>query len=446
MTYHFNQFHRFIGLVTICLFSAFQAIASPHHNHTSSSLKFIQVKASDSAKRTLIAETGMTIEHVRSDSVWGFADPEALKLLQSDRQFKILGVHDIAAARGGHGVLDFPGYDSKFHNFKELTDALTKITDANPDVSRLRSVGKSLEGRDIWAVHINSDAKDLEEGKSNRPGIIFMGNHHAREHLSAELPLKVIQHILNNKNDQKIAELIKTRDIWFIPMVNPDGVEYDISKSRYAMWRKNRRNNKDGTFGVDLNRNYAYGFGGRGSSGRTSSQTYRGPLAFSEPETQVMKRFVEDHLNATVLISFHTYSELILYPWGHKTESIRKKKDLRILETMAKEMATWNKYRPMQASGLYVASGDTTDWAYGEHGIYAFTFELSPGSIWQGGFYPGQQYIDKVFQDNLKPCLYAIDVAGDPTQVLTKRKSNPFLKSFPAQAVDLKKKWDQYTW
>jgi carboxypeptidase T len=85
---------------------------------------------------------------------------------------------------------------------------------------------------------------------------------------------------------------------------------------------------------------------------------------------------------------------------------------------MAKTMAGWNHYTPEQASDLYIASGDTVDWAYGTHGIFAFTFELSPSDMMDGGFYPGAGVIDRVFNDNLKPCLYLIDVAGDPYQVL----------------------------
>lgn len=85
-------------------------------------------------------------------------------------------------------------------------------------------------------------------------------------------------------------------------------------------------------------------------------------------------------------------------------------------------MAKWNHYKPEQASSLYVASGDTTDWAYGERGIFAFTFELSPksGPIWNpgGGFYPGAKAIDQVFAANLQPCLYLLNVTSDSYQVI----------------------------
>jgi carboxypeptidase T len=143
-----------------------------------------------------------------------------------------------------------------------------------------------------------------------------------------------------------------------------------------------------------------------------------GTEPFSEPETQAIRNFVGSQENAKILLSFHTFSELILYPWGHTYEPITDAKDRSVFEKMAITMAKWNQYAPQSSSDLYIASGDTVDWAYGEHRIFAFTFELSPKSMWNGGFYPGAGIIDKVFQDNLQPCLYLMDMAGNPYQVL----------------------------
>jgi carboxypeptidase T len=144
-----------------------------------------------------------------------------------------------------------------------------------------------------------------------------------------------------------------------------------------------------------------------------------GPSAFSEPETQAIKAFIDTHTNITVLLSFHTFSELILYPWGGKVEPIAKENDHKVFETMAKKMATWNGYTPEQASALYVASGDTTDWAYGVHGIFAFTFELDPKDMWSGGgFYPGAGVIDDVVKKNTEPVLYMLELADNPYRVL----------------------------
>lgn len=396
--------------------------------------KFVQIEAHTKEQRSAIANLGVSIESVRTGSVWVFAKPEMLKEIRKEG-FKILGEYDYKIAKGGHDTNfgGFPEKDARYHDYAEATQFLKDLHQQHADITSLISIGKSLENREIWALQINTTPDALKKGISSKPGVIFMGNHHAREHLSAEIPLLLAEHLLKNRSDSKIGGLLDTRDIWIIPMVNPDGVEYDIATGNYRMWRKNRRDNGDGTWGVDLNRNYGHMWGTGGSSKSGSSDVFMGPQPFSEPETDAIRQFVKDRVNTTVLLSFHTFSELILYPWGHKYDSVEKSDDLAVFETMAKTMTAWNGYTPQQASDLYIASGDTTDWAYGELGIFAFTFELSPKSMWSGGFYPGD-IIDKVFADNLKPCMYMIEVADDPHKVVKSRPSG-FLENYVQPAL-----------
>lgn len=395
------------------------------HQHSAGEVdnrRFVQIEAKTKEQRSAIADLGISIEAVRSDSIWGFASPEALKEAKA-KGHRILGDFELSVARGGHETMfgGFPSKDASYHDYAEMTQALKSLHEKHKDITSLSSIGKTIEGRDIWALHINASQEALKSGQSGKPGAIFMGNHHAREHLSAEVPLMLARYLLENrKSSSRIASLVENRDIWIIPMVNPDGVEFDISTGSYKWWRKNRRNNGDGTFGVDLNRNYGYLWGTGGSSKDTNSDTYMGTEPFSEPETQAIRDFVESHLNAKVLLTFHTFSELVLYPWGHTYDSIVNARDRQAFETMANTMAGWNGYKPQQSSDLYITSGDTTDWAYGEHNIFAFTFELSPSSLWGGGFYPGP-IMDRVFQANLKPCLYLIDLADNPYKVLEDR-------------------------
>jgi carboxypeptidase T len=125
------------------------------------------------------------------------------------------------------------------------------------------------------------------------------------------------------------------------------------------------------------------------------------------------------------LLSLHSFSELVLYPWGHTYDPIGKKvgnaEDLPVFEKMARDMAGWNKYTPQQSSDLYIASGDTTDWAYGERGVFAFTIELTPASMWDGGFYPEPTTIQPTFEANIRPFLYLIEYADNPKRVLTEK-------------------------
>ena len=402
--------------------------------------RFVQIKAATREERSTIANLGISIESVMSDSVWGFASDEERASLRQN-QFKILGDFTVETGRGGHDSgFDFPAKDEKFHTYAQMEAALFKLQSENSELVKIQSIGKSFEGRDLWAAHINSSVASLASGTSGKPGVVFMGAHHAREHLSLEVPLMLAQYLLQNKTEPKIARLLNERDIWIMPLINPDGAEFDISKSKYQLWRKNRSDNHDRSFGVDLNRNYGFKWGTGGSSTRTSSEVYRGPAPFSELETQAVRDFVDSHLNLKTLLSFHSYSELILYPWGHTFEAIGNARDLSVFKKMARTMAQWNHYTPEASSALYIASGDTTDWAYGEHGIFAFTFELSPATQWAGGFYPGEKVIDRVFQDNLVPCLYLLDVTADPYQVIDARVS-PGLSILPEPAIPVGDFW-----
>ncbi|MEK6706161.1 MAG: M14 family metallopeptidase [Bdellovibrionota bacterium] len=404
------------SLIVICIIAG---IPSVFYGRADAAMRFVNIKAKNKIERSAIANMGVSIEAVRSTDVWGFANESSLERLKN-AGLKILGDFDISVARGGHqNNFGFPPKDSSYHTYDELTAALNDLQAKNADIAKVTSIGDTIENRKIWAIHINTNPSALISGRSNKPGAIFMGNHHAREHLSIEVPLMLAQYLLNHRDDAKIWALIDSRDIWIIPIVNPDGSEWDISTGQYVYWRKNRRDNRDGTFGVDLNRNYGFKWGTGGSSEDTSSDVYMGVAPFSEPESSAIRDFVRLHTNAKILLSFHTFSELILYPWGHTYDKVENTKDLAVYEEMAKTMAAWNHYTPEQSSDLYIASGDTTDWAYGELGMFSFTFELSPSSMFNGGFYPGPDAIDKAFADNLRPCLYMIDLADDPYRTVS---------------------------
>lgn len=402
-----------LGLMTLGL-GFFGLNAQAHFNPNKT--KFVSINAVTKEARTRILELGVNIEEVYSDRVWSLVNDEEQKRLEA-AGFEILTE---APSEVFFNAAQFPSKDSRYHDYSELRAALDSLQQKNASLVRLQPIGKSWEGRDIVAIHINTSQSDLNRAQSSKPGIVFMGAHHAREHLSSEVPRMLAEYLIANQRNQKIATLLSTRDIWIIPMVNPDGAEFDIDGGSYHMWRKNRRENgeKERTWGVDLNRNYGFQWGTGGSSKIPSSDTYMGPEPFSEPETQAIRDFVNDHVNLKVLLSYHTYSELILYPWGHKNDPISVTRDLQTFETMARTMAKWNHYKPEQASDLYIASGDTTDWAYGTHGIFAFTFELTPKGMLGGGFYPGAGVIDSTFNDNLNPALYLIDLADNPYRAI----------------------------
>lgn len=372
--------------------------------------QWVRVKARTSAERTHIVNQGISIETVASDYVIGIGTPREIESLQKENL--VLEVDPLKPL----GARNFPSEDAAYHNYEELTKELESLARANPELVRMDSIGKSVEGRDLWHLILSTDP-----AQSNaKAGIVFMGGHHAREHLSVEIPLLLAKRLITefNAGNAEVVRLLTARQVHIIPSVNPDGAEYDISDSDYLMWRKNRGSVEGELYGIDLNRNYSFQWGGPGSSSYPSSEIYRGPKAFSEPETQAIKKFVEKQVNLTTLLSFHTFSELILYPWGHKDDHIEDSRSYQVHKAMAEKMAEWNGYTPMQSSDLYLASGDTTDWSYGEHNLVSFTFELDPRDMFSGGFYPGADAIDVVSEKNWRPALYLIEYADNPYRVI----------------------------
>lgn len=392
------------------------------HGQINPETQWAGIHAADKFERTALVNQGFSIEAVRDDIAYGFASKKVLGEIQK-LGFRIKASFPAKEIR----ALDFPSGDSVYHNYAEMVAAIDSLVAKFPGLAHKFSIGKSLEGREIVGVRLSPHVEDGLKPTA-LPGFVLMGGHHAREHLSMELPLLLAQHMLEQR-DSASLQLLDSRDIFIIPMVNPDGAEFDIESGNYRMWRKNRSTNgSNRCAGVDLNRNYGYRWGTGGSSNQPCSDTYMGPSAFSEPETVAMKRFVESHPNIKMLLTLHTYSELILYPWGHTYDGIQNASHKSAYEKMARTMAGWNGYSPMQSSDLYITSGDTVDWAYGSLGIFAFTFELSPsgGGFGGGGFYPGPDAIHSTFQANLKPFLYLMDLADDPLRAAFRPESTLF--------------------
>lgn len=368
---------------------------------------WLEMKASTKAERTALANQGYDIVSVESDRVIVLVGEEKLGDAHASGLL-------LARYKESLSPFDFPSGDQKFHNYQELTDKLSALAAAHPQLVTLSSLGKSVENRDLWSVRISA-------APVGAPAAVFMGGHHAREHVSVEVPLRLAEYLVNefNSKNPRIVSILNNFEVYIIPAVNPDGKEFDISSGSYKHWRKNRsRNGSGNNYGVDLNRNYGYGWGGAGASSSSYDDTYRGPSAFSEPETVAIKNFLENHGNVTTLLSYHTFSKLVLWPWGHVDQEVANKDDLSVFKRAGEKMAKWNGYKPMKSGDLYLASGETCDWAYGELGIFAFTFELDPESYFQGGFYPGQGVIDSVFQKNLEPALYLIELSDNPYKIL----------------------------
>ncbi|UCF32939.1 MAG: zinc carboxypeptidase, partial [Phycisphaerales bacterium] len=271
-----------------------------------------------------------------------------------------------------------------YHDLESTEDILRRIAQTHSDIAVLEIIGYSIENRRIYALRISDDASIVDD---EEPAVLIIGCHHAREWISVEVPLFLADYLTDNyRKDGTVTRLINYTEIWIIPVLNPDGFHYSWTTERW--WRKNRRDNGDGTFGVDPNRNYpSIDFGGSGTSMDTSSEVYPGTEAFSEPETQAIRELIEgeDGRDFIAAISYHNYSQLVMYPFGYTSEPTE---DADTFESLGMEMTRLinishenpaHDYRYGQTSRvLYRASGDLTDWAYTDHGVLGFTIEVRP--------------------------------------------------------------------
>ena len=293
------------------------------------------------------------------------------------------------------GDIRFPKKDSAYHTPEEVASELRRFAEMLPEESELLSLGKTAEGNDILGIRLGGDLS-----RSDVNSLVILGTHHAREHISTEVPLLFVKHVAEGMSANERSQFLKGKDLYVFPILNVDGVNYDLEGGRYKYWRKSRRD-LGGEFGVDLNRNYSVNWKTGGNSTSKGSDVYRGPFPFSEPETQSVKAFVEARSNIKTMISFHSFSEVILYPWGGIKED-PPAKDKATFESLAIDMAKFNGYAYGPAAKvMYVASGETCDWAYQDHQILCFTIELSPKGALNGGFYPGPEIIKPTFEKNL---------------------------------------------
>ncbi len=372
------------------------------------------------AQRNLIAGTGASIDAVEHAVV------EVTATDREARSLRSLGF-TVRKVEEQPSTLDFPSRDAAYHNYAEMIAEVNAAVAQYPAIASKRVLGKTYEGRDIVAIKI-SDNVGTDESE---PEVLYDANHHAREHLTVEMALYLLRlYTASYASDSRVKNVVDTREIWIIPSVNPDGAEYDIATGSYRSWRKNRQPNSGSSYvGTDLNRNYGYRWGCcGGSSGTTSSETYRGTAAFSAPESRVVRDFVLSRVVGGVqqikaAMDFHTYSELVLWPFGHTTANTTTgmtADQYNTFSTLGRQMAATNNYTPQQSSDLYVTDGDLLDYLWGTHKIFAFTFEMYPTSSSAGGFYPPGSVITRETTRNRTAALMLAEAADCPYRVIGK--------------------------
>ncbi|MBK7632511.1 MAG: immune inhibitor A [Ignavibacteriales bacterium] len=321
----------------------------------------------------------------------------------------------------GFGFGSMGGY----YTLAEIAANLDSMYAQYPNIiTQKYSIGTSQQSRTIWAVKI-SDNPTINEGE---PPVGFDALVHAREPQSMATLMYYMWYLLQNYGtDPEVTYLVNNREIYCVPCFNPDGYEYNRSTdpSGGGMWRKNRRNNGDGSFGVDLNRNFGYqwGYDNIGSSPTPSSETYRGPSAFSEPECQAIRDLATLRSYKTYF-NMHTYGGYILYPWGYIDAETP---DSLAYREFASLLTSKSGYAYGSGSELlgYPSNGSIRDWMFGEQTLkgktYGYTIEIGDA------FWPLQSQIFPIAQQNLSTMIYQTYLAGAYTQLVDPGYSEEFI-------------------
>ncbi|WP_460068938.1 M14 family metallopeptidase [Streptomyces sp. YKOK-I1] len=379
----------------------------------------IHVDHNTPVTRTAIARAGVSVDEADEETVVvsGRADQIA-KLRSQGYEVTPVGSAPDRLAADEVRLFDFPTADAKYHNYAEMTAEIDQRVAAYPSIMSKQVIGKSYGGRDIVAIKI-SDNVGTDEAE---PEVLFTHHQHAREHLTVEMALYLLRELgAGYGSDSRVTNMVNGREIWIIPDLNPDGGEYDIATGSYRSWRKNRQPNSGSSYvGTDLNRNWNYNFGCcGGSSGSTSSETYRGTSAESAPEVKVVSDFVRSRVvggkqQITAGIDFHTYSELVLWPFGYTysdTATGMTADDNAAFKAVGQKMAASNGYTAEQSSDLYITDGTIDDYLWGVHKIFSYTFEMYPTSSSGGGFYPPDEVIERETSRNRDAVLQLLENA-----------------------------------
>ncbi len=387
----------------------------------------IKVQYTDKKQLTTLNDLGMDVWTVESNYAIGQVAKGLLdRIRRTNLKIEMLSPKEGFSAKNV--------FDSGYHTYDTMLAELKSVTAKYPNLAKLSDIGKTWEtvkgkaDRRLWAVQITGKGQG-----SDKPGIVFFGNHHAREIATVEIPLKLISHLLENYGkDADITNMVDSTEIWIVPMVNPDG---HTLAEKGDNWRKNKDDNKDVSanagLGVDLNRNYGHQWNTGGSSNDTNSDTYHGKAAFSEPETQATRDFMNAHKNLKVMMSYHSFSNLILWPWGWSNNGTP---DAAKFSAIGNKLGAMSGYKPEQSSQLYIASGITDDYSYGVLKMMSFTTEMG---TWDDGFDPPYSKVDQFWKENLPNALYMIKIAngtnsafGPDINKITKNSTNGFTATF----------------
>ncbi len=219
----------------------------------------------------------------------------------------------------------------QYSSYSECVDFFRRAQKNHPDLFRVETIGQTWEERDIICVTLSDGMSDADE----KPALFYTGTIHAREWIGIELALAYARYVIDNIDyDPQLRRLLGRATFYMVPCANPDGFEY--SRNHFSFWRKNRRQNADGSYGVDLNRNFSVGFT---PNKNTTSNVYSGPEPFSEPETRALRDFVLSHPNISIALDYHSQGNVFFPAHNFIHEDAVDATDLNVLSAnMAEEI------------------------------------------------------------------------------------------------------------
>ena len=381
----------------------------------------VRVFNPNNEKIALISNIGIPLDHI-SGKAGIYLDiiatqDQVIELIHNDIDFEIL-ISDLTKYYQENNRpetnRDFPlGSMLGNYTWDELNERFDILQEQYSEIiSDKVIIGQSIEGRDIWAFKVSDNPNEDED----EPEVLYNSLTHSREPVGMMSLFYFVQHLGEEYNsNSEITYLIENREMWFIPVVNPDGYVYNesIEPNGGGMHRKNRRDTNCGngtSRGVDLNRNFGYNWGENdiGSSPNPCSDVYRGESSFSEPETQALRDFILNH-NFKNVLNFHTYANTYIHPFG--SGLYPEEPDLTTHREIGNELSKYNKYfvGTCPESIGYTVNGGASDWTYGDAGLISFAPEVGSGSQ---GFWPPENEIIDLCESQLHPNKIMAFVSG----------------------------------
>ncbi|WP_413756676.1 M14 family zinc carboxypeptidase [Streptomyces sp. MMBL 11-3] len=346
-----------------------------------------------------------------------------------------LAEHKLSAKARARVAAAGDGVYRPYSGAGNLKEEIVRTGQQNPNLTKVVSIGKTLQGQDILALKLTKGAKKTKDGA--KPSVLYMSNQHAREWITPEMTRRLLHHYLDNYGkDQRITKLVDSTELWFVLSANPDGYDWTFKAEGDRQWRKNLRDvNGDGALttgdGVDLNRNFAYkwGYDDEGSSPYPTSQTYRGASPGSEPETKAIDAF-EKRIGFEYGVNYHSAAELILYGVGWQVATPSPDDVLYKSLAGTPENPAIPGYRPQVSSELYTTNGEADGHASNVNGTAMFTPEMStcqtvsdlyPDDPWNAAdcasvftFPDDEKLIQEEFAKNIPFALAVAEAAAKP--------------------------------